>query len=344
MEKTPQVGSTKKSVPARIVALEEHFVVPQVLQAWQSLDSHSPAAAATVPYEGEGGDRLLSFGAGRIADMDKAGVDVQVLSLTTPGVQNLAADVSVELARLSNDRVAEIVAGRPDRFQGFATLPTPVPSAAARELERAVRELGLQGAMVFGRTGERNFDHPDFWPIFEAASALKAPIYLHPQTPQSGVVEAYYKGYNQLTDFLFARSGIGWHYETGVQIVRMALAGVFDRFPDLQIITGHMGEVVLFYLDRLDTMSLAIKSTRKMSEYFQQHVYVTPSGLFSQRYLRWAIEVLGVNRILMSTDYPFLMPPPGSARTFLDQADVSDEDRAKIASGNWDRLCARIAR
>ena len=328
----------------KVVGLEEHFVTAEVMQAWQSLDPQSQGAGARVPVEGESGRRLLDFGAGRVADMDEAGVDVQVLSLTTPGVQNLAADVAISLARASNDRVAELVAERPHRFQGFATLPTPAPAAAARELERAARELKLQGAMVFGRTGERNFDHPDFWPIFEAASALRAPLYLHPQIPQSGVVNAYYKGFDELTDFLFASSGIGWHYETGVQILRMALAGVFDRFPDLQIITGHMGEVVLFYLERLDRMSLAAKSPRKMSEYFQQHVHVTPSGLFSQRYLRWAIEVLGVDRILMSTDYPFVMTPPGGVRAFLDQADLGDEDRAKIASGNWDRLCEKITR
>ncbi len=337
LEQSIQSRSNTKAPPIKVVALEEHFVIPQVLREWQSLDSHSQAGGKT-------GERLLDFGAGRIADMDEAAVDVQVLSLTTPGVQNLAADVSVKLAQSSNDRVAEVVAGNPDRFQGFATLPTPAPSAAAHELERAVRELKLQGAMVFGRTEERNFDHHDYWPIFEAASALRAPLYLHPQIPQSGVVDVYYKGFDGLTDYLFARAGIGWHYETGVQILRMALAGVFDRFPDLQIVTGHMGEVVLFYLERLDWMGLSTKLPRTMSEYFQQHVYITPSGLFSQRYLRWAIEVLGVDRILMSTDYPFLMTPPGGARTFLDQANLSDEDRAKIASGNWDRLCAKIAR
>ncbi len=321
----------------KIAALEEHFLLPEISREWQSLDTHSSVG-------GEAGKRLLGFGAGRIADMDEAAVDVQVLSLTTPGVQNLAGDLSIKLARSSNDRVAEVVAGKPDRFQGFATLPTPVPLAAARELERAVRELKLQGAMVFGRTGERNFDHHDYWPIFETASALRAPLYLHPQIPQSGVVDAYYNGFNGATDYLFARAGIGWHYETGIQIIRMALAGVFDRFPDLQIVTGHMGEVVLFYLERLDWMGLSLKLPRTMSEYFQEHVYVTPSGLFSQRYLRWAVEVLGVDRILMSTDYPFLMTPPGGARNFLAQSNLSDEDQAKIASGNWDRLCANIRR
>jgi uncharacterized protein len=140
------------------------------------------------------------------------GFHVQVPSLTTPGVQNLAADASVELARASNDRVAEVVRFRPERFQGFATLPTPVPRIAAQELERAVRTLGLQGAMIFGRTGNRNCDHQDFWPVFEAASALKAPLYMHPQTPQNGVLDAYYTGFGVDVDSLFARAGIGWHY------------------------------------------------------------------------------------------------------------------------------------
>jgi predicted TIM-barrel fold metal-dependent hydrolase len=325
----------------KIIALEEHFVISEVKQAWQSLPSQD--GVVTTSSE-EVGRRLVEFGSDRIDAMDASGVDVQVLSLTSPGVQNLAADESVELARTSNDRVAEVVAGRPDRFQGFATLPTPAPEAAPRELERAVGELGLQGAMVFGRTGARNFDHADFWPIFEAASALKAPLYMHPQTPQRGVVDAYYKGYGELADWLFSGPGIGWHYETGLQIVRMALAGVFDRFPDLQIVTGHMGEVVVFYLERLDIIPRAAKLPRTMTEYFKQHVHVTPSGLFSQRYLRWAVEVLGVDRILMSADYPYVTTPKGGARVFLEQASLSDEERVKIASGNWERLCAGIRR
>ena len=327
-----------------IIGLEEHFVVPGVLDAWQALDPRWQDLATKASAEGEGRRRLLEFGPDRLAAMDDAGIDIQVLSLTTPGVQDLAADLSVELARASNDRVAEVVRSRPDRFQGFATLPTPAPHAAAQELERAVRKLGLQGAMVFGRTRDRNFDHRDFWPIFEAAAALKAPLYMHPQTPQNGVVDAYYTGFGEQVDSLFARAGVGWHYETGIQIVRMVLSGVFAHFPDLQIITGHWGEVVLFYLDRIDLLTDASKLPRKVSDYVRQHVYITPSGLFSQRYLRWATEVVGVDRILMSTDYPFAPAPNGAARKFLEQAELSQEDRFKIASGNWNRLCAGIRR
>ena len=315
----------------KVIALEEHLMTAEVLGASQEL-------------AGEIKRRLLDLGPGRLAAMDEAGIDVEVLSLTTPGVQNLDPAQSVELARSANDQIAAAVRQHPDRFQGFATLPTPDPQASARELERAVRELGLKGAMVFGRTRGRNFDLPEFWPIFETAEALKAPLYFHPQIPQQGVLDAYYSGFGAEVDSLFARPGIGWHYETGIQILRLILAGVFDRFPGLQIITGHWGEVVLFYLERLDLLTGPAKLPRKLSEYFRQHISITPSGIFSQRYLRWAIEVIGVDNILFSTDYPYALATRGTARSFLDSAELSDADRSKIASGNWQRLCAGIRR
>jgi predicted TIM-barrel fold metal-dependent hydrolase len=319
----------------KVIALEEHFVTAEVLKAWQSGDGPRFAPDA------ERLRRLLEIGPERLAAMDEAGVDVQVLSLTTPGVQDLDADKAGKLAGLANDRVAEAVRAWPERFQGFATLPTPAPQEAARELERAVRELGLAGAMVFGRTRDRNFERAEFWPIFEAAAALRAPLYMHPQTPQAGVLEAYYTGFGAEVDALFGRPGLGWHYEAGIQILRLILAGVFDRFPDLRIITGHWGEVVLFYLDRIDMLSGAAKLPRKISEYFRQHVSVTPSGVFSQRYLRWSMEVMGADNILFSTDYPYAL---GSARNFLESAAVTDADRLKIASGNWERVRAGLGR
>ena len=276
--------------------------------------------------------------------MDEAGIDVAVLSLTTPGVQNLNADVAIQLASSSNDELAAAVRSQADRFQGFATLPTPSPQHAAKELERAVRELGLQGAMLHGRTRNRNLSDREFWPIFEVAEALRAPLYLHPQSPQQGVLDAYYTGFGDDMESLFARAGIGWHFETGIQIIRMILAGVFDRFPELQIITGHWGEVMLFYLDRIDLLSRAAKLPRTISKYVQQNVYITASGIYSQRYLQWALEVLGPDRILFATDYPFAQPLPGAARAFLEAAQLSDLDRAKIAWTNWQTLVDKIRR
>ena len=282
---------------------------------------------------GEIGGRLLDLGDERIVAMDETGMDVQVLSLTAPGVQSLEPADAVALQTASNDMLAEVVRNRPDRFQGFATLATPDPAAAARELERAVTKLRLNGAMLFGRTRDRNLDHRDNWPIFEAAAALRAPLYIHPQSPVPAVREAIYGGFDEAADAAFATFGLGWHYETGVQILRMVLAGVFDRFPDLQLITGHWGEVVLFYLDRIDNMGRAIKLARKPSEYFRYHVMVTPSGMWSQRYLRWSMEVLGPERILFSSDYPYRMTPDQGARRFLEEAELSKPDREAIATG-----------
>jgi len=241
-------------------------------------------------------------------------------------------------------RWAETVHSNPERYQGFATLATPDPKSAARELERAATKLGLNGAMLFGRTRERNLDHPDNEPIFEAAAALRAPLYIHPQSPLPAVREAIYNGFGDTVDNAFATHGLGWHYETGLQILRMVLAGVFDRHPDLQVVTGHWGEVVLFYLDRIDEMQRTAKLKRPVSAYFRSNVSVTASGVWSQRYLRWAIEVLGVERIMFSTDYPYRFTRENGARRFLEEADLSVADRTAIANGNWQRMVDGIRR
>lgn len=328
----------------RIIGVEEHFVTETVLQASRALDSQWQDLALRPSAEGESARRLAEVGEERFAAMEHTGIDVQVLSLTTPGVQNLAPDDAVAAQTASNDVLAEMVLEHPDRLQGLATLATPVPTEAARELARAVTTLGLNGAMLFGRTRERNLDHPDFWPIFEAAAALNAPLYLHPQSPLTTVRTAYYSGIDKKLDPAFATYGIGWHYETGVQLLRLILSGVFDRFPELQVIVGHWGEVVLFYLERIDKLAEPARLARPIIDYVRTNLLVAPSGMFSQRYLRWAIEIMGADRILFATDYPFEFAPHGGARRFLAEADVSDADREKIASGNWDRLCAGIQR
>jgi predicted TIM-barrel fold metal-dependent hydrolase len=207
-----------------------------------------------------------------------------------------------------------------------------------------VTKLGLKGAKLFGRTRERNLDHPDNEPIFEAAAALRAPLYLHPQSPLPTVRDAIYSDFGAAVDGAFATHGLGWHYETGLQILRMVLAGVFDRNPDLQVVTGHWGEVVLFYLDRIDDLQRTAKLERPISDYFRRNVSVTASGVWSQRYLRWAIEVLGIERIMFSTDYPYRFTQGGGARRFLEEANLGLADTAAIAHGNWERLVGGIRR
>jgi len=331
-------------VIVKTVGLEEHFVTADVLAAWRGHDQGWGDASPGPVAEDDIARRLTELDGERLAAMDDTGLDVQVLSLTTPGVQNLSPDDAVTLQSSCNDLLAETVRAHPDRLQGFATLATPSPVDAARELERAVGPLGLDGAMVFPRTRGHSLDLPDFWPVFEVAAALNAPLYLHPQPPPSPVRAAYYSGFDDAVDAGFATYGIGWHYDAGVQLLRLVLAGVFDRFPGLQVIVGHWGEVMLFYLDRIDDLTTAAKLSRPISEYLRSNVFVTPSGIFSHRYLSWAIEIVGVERILFSTDYPFRFAPHGGARRFLEEADLTDGDREKIASGNWQRLRAGIRR
>jgi len=328
----------------KITCLEEHVAMPGIIAAWQALDRATRDLAIDLSTGNDKERRLLDRVDLRLAAMDEAGIDVSVLSHTTPGVQNLSPAQAVPLARDANDMVTSIVRERPDRFQGLATLPTPAPEAASKELERAVVELGLDGAMVFGRTGERNLDHPDFRPILKTAAALRAPLYIHPQSPQPAVRAACYDGLGPEIGTSLATNGVGWHYESGLQVLRLILSGVLDELPDLRLILGHWGEVVLFYLDRIDLTSYAARLPRPVSDYFRTNIWVTSSGLFSQRYLLWASEVIGTDRIMCATDYPFPRIEPRGNRHFLEASSLGQEDREKVASGNWERLRTDIRR
>lgn len=325
----------------KIITLEEHVVTPGVLEAWARVPT---AKEDGVDNAGDGplGSKLADIGQQRLQEMDDAGIDVQVLSVTTPGVQNLPAAQAPGVAREANDAIAAAVSEHPNRFQAFATLPTPDPAAAADELRRAIDELGMKGAMLYGRTGERNMDQPELAELYRTAAELRAPLYIHPQTPVTAVRQAIYSGFGEPVDTLFARFGIGWHYETGVQLLRLIFSGAFDRNPELQVIVGHWGEVVLFYIERIAAMQeMGLKLDRPLQEYFRDNVFYTGSGIVSQRYLRWTLEVVGVDRVMYAVDYPYIQLPGGAARRFLQEADLDEADREKIAHGNWERLTAR---
>ncbi len=320
----------------KLIGIEEHFVTADIRAAW---------AASPIGTEGTAGfdrgeieERLDDLGEQRLALMDEGGVDVQVLSVTTPSLHNLEAAECVPLAQRTNDLLAATVAKHPTRFQGFATLPTAAPAEAALELERSVRQLGLCGAMLCGRTREKHLDHPDLRPMLGVAAKLGVPLYIHPQIPQRAVRESLYSGFGDQVDTAFAAFGLGWHYEAGVQFVRLMLAGVFDEHPELQIILGHWGEVVLFYLERLNSLARVTKLQRPVADYFRQNLYVTPSGMWSQAYLQRSLEVVGPERIIFSTDYPYQYRPGRPGRTFLEAAVLSPEDKERFAHVNWERL------
>ena len=309
-----------------VVALEEHYYDPELGDTFDGSEGRA----------GEIRRRLNDLGELRLAEMDTAGIDVQVLSHAAPSAQRLDPDTAVRLARAANDRLAQAVAAHPDRFAAFAALPTPDPEAAAAELDRVVTQLGFKGAMVHGLTNGIFFDDKRFWPICERAQALDVPIYLHPAAPHRAVVETYYQDYVQ--DFpSILSAGWGFTVETATQGIRMVLSGVFDAYPNLKIVLGHMGEGLPFLLWRINH-ALSRPGNRPISfrEQFSQHVYITTSGNFSTPALICSMLELGVDRILFSVDYPFVPNEPGTR--WLDQLQISVDDKEKIAGGNARRL------
>jgi len=348
---TPASGKATAAPPAaketklKIIGLEEHYCLPALFSAWGQL---TPEIKGGILFHQKPmADMLEDFAEKRLARMDAMGLDVQVLSLTTPGAQVFDPASAITFARLSNDVGARAVAAHPDRFQCFATLPTTAPPVqSVAELKRCVEELGFKGWLVNGRTLDRNLDHPDFFPIFEAAAKLRVPIYLHPQLPAKPVRDAYYSDPRfggPMADSIFAGPGFGWHVETGIQAVRLILSGMLDRLPELQIILGHWGETVVPYMDRIEGISRVApgKLARKIPEYFLSNFYVTPSGMFAGGFLHQAIEIMGVDRIMFSVDDPFVPLPSGGARRFIADAPLTEVEKAKIAHGNWERLTKR---
>lgn len=324
-------------MPMKLIAIEEHFITPQIHAAWRS-SSLGTEGTDAFDERKEIAERLEDLGEGRIALMDEAGIDVQVLSVTTPALQNLEAEESIHLARQTNDFLADVIAKNPTRYQGFATLPTPAPEIAASELDRCVRAHGFKGAMLCGRTRETNLDAPVFLPLFETAAKLGVPIYIHPQIPQRSVRDALYGGFGEPVSTAFAAFGLGWHYEAGLQFVRLILAGVFDKFPELQVVLGHWGEVVLFYTERLQALARVAPLGRPMLDYFRNNLFVTPSGMWSQPYMQRALEIVGPERILFSADFPYQYRPGRQARSFLTESGLSVSDQKLFAHRNWERL------
>jgi predicted TIM-barrel fold metal-dependent hydrolase len=309
-----------------VIALEEHYYDRELVATFDGPEGRAPETRR----------RLDDLGDLRIKEMDEAGIDVQVISHGAPSTQRLDAETAVRLARNVNDCLAQAIAAYPDRFAAFAALPTPDPKAAADELERTVTQLGFKGAMIHGLTNGVFFDDKRFWSIFERAQALDVPLYVHPAVLHSAVVEAYYQDY--LADFPTLRTAAwGFTVETATQGIRLVLSGVFDAYPDVKIILGHMGEGLPFLLWRIDH-ALSRPGNRSVSfrEQFSQHFYITTSGNFSTPALLCSMMELGVDRILFSVDWPFVPNIPGTK--WMNELQLSAEDKIKILSGNAKRL------
>ncbi len=262
---------------------------------------------------------------------------MQVLSLTSPGTEQLDAADAIALSREVNDFLAAGVKKNPKRFAGFATLPTAAPDKAAAELESRMKSGGFVGAVINGHNRGRYLDNKFFWPILEAAEALNAPIHIHPTRPPQPVVDAYYSGFSPLLDDMFASPGWGWHIETAVHVIRVVLGGTFDRFPKLQLVIGHLGEGLMSMFQRLDNMTPAMTKLKKpVTSYLRENVHYTFSGFnFPATFLDLLLEV-GVDRIMFSADHPY--QSMAQAKAFLEQIPVSAADRERIAHGNAEKL------
>jgi 2,3-dihydroxybenzoate decarboxylase len=279
--------------------------------------------------------RAADFERFRLPFMDEFGVSMQVLSTGSPGIQGCAdASGAISMARRINDAQAETIQKYPDRFAGFAALPTQDPRAAADELERAVKQLGFKGAMIHGSTGWEYLDADKYRVLWERAADLEAPIYLHVQEPSFDSARMY-EGHPELTGATWA-----WGVETGTHALRVINAGVFDDYPKAILILGHLGEMLPYVLGRLDEgYFMAVKRGKKLqkplSEYLRRNVLITTSGLYRSEALICAINAMGPDRVLYAMDYPFVQPKT-SVECF-DRTPMSDEVREKVAHLNAKR-------
>jgi predicted TIM-barrel fold metal-dependent hydrolase len=320
----------------RTITLEEHFATPGFFDG--------PGRELKNRAETVGGRyanliaRLCDVGDKRLAEMDAAGIDMQVLSLTAPGVEQMEAADAVAMARETNDYLAEAVKENPARFAGLAAVPTGAPDVAAEELERRVRRNGFKGAVINGHNRGRYLDDAFYAPILECAQTLDVPIYLHPTPPPKPVLDTYYGGFAPMLTEMLAGGAWGWHIETAVHVIRLISGGVFDRFPKLQIVIGHMGEGLPFMFQRFDIMPPAVTGLkRQYKDYLRDNVHYTFSGFnFPPTFLDLLLELGGVGRMMFSADHPY--QSMAAARAFLDQIPVSAADKERIAHGNAETL------
>jgi uncharacterized protein len=320
----------------RTITLEEHFASP----GWfagpgrvfaERLRNTGPRGVRII-------EQLQDVGDGRTVEMDAGGIDVQVLSLNSPGVEQADVAEQIAIARESNDFLVDVVKRNPKRFAAFAALPVAAPDQAADELDRRVRQQGFKGTLINGHSRGRYLDDKFFWPILERAEALNVPIYLHPTVPAKPVADLLYGGFSPAVSGMFASAGWGWHIETGVHVIRMILGGVFDRYPKLQVVIGHLGEAVPFMLPRLNRNlpKEMTKLARPVAAYLRENVHYTFAGFnFPATFLDLMLEV-GVERIMFSCDHPY--GSMAEARAFLDQIPVTAADRERIAHGNAERI------
>lgn len=327
----------------RLITIEEHFTSKEVIEANSKYIPQSQQTFLDKKLqefyeyrEGLYAPFLEDTADKRIAYMDSQGIEMQILSYVMPVGDYVPRAEAVELCRMANNIMEEHIAQNPTRFRGMATLPMADPIAAAAELERCVKELGFVGTMLAGQWRGHWYDEPQFLPIFAKAAELDVPVYFHPYLINPMVRDYYYMStsYSPIVGMMFSWGAFGWHIDTGIAVVRMILSGVFDKFPTLKIISGHWGEDIPMFLDRLSHL-LPQEMTRldkTIFEYYKENIYITPSGIMSKINLDAMVKYLGADRIIFSEDYPYRRS--ADYASFLWDSDLTDDEKYAIARGN----------
>ncbi len=339
--------------PYRRIATEEGWATPELLKLYVDIVDRrsiydpgfynlwrffgkSSSERARLLYE-----RVGDIDARRIADMDALGIDMHLLSLTSPGVQVFDTATANALARSTNDVLAEAITRHPTRFAGLAAIAPQDPAGAAAELERAVKRLGLKGAVINSHTQGEYLDDSKFWPIFEAAEALEVPIYLHPNTPSPQMVAPF-------IDRALDAAIYGFAVETGLHVLRLIVSGVFDRFPRLRMVLGHLGEGLPYWLYRIDFMHAGIVRSnrspgarplqRTPGEVLRQNFWYTTSGMCWEPAVMYVHRLMGADRLMYAMDYPYQVVAEEVAA--MDALPISDADKQLFFQGNAERVFA----
>ncbi|MEZ2443001.1 amidohydrolase family protein [Chitinophaga sp. RCC_12] len=322
----------------RIVTLEEHVSFPEMthLLPAGTLSNTRPSAAAIQMMP-----KLADIAGERLDSMNESGISMQVLSVENTDVNLLDNNHAPAFASKYNDLLAEKINNYPGRFTAFAHLPMTAPAAAADELERTVKSYGFRGAMIRGLTNGEFLDAPKFAPVLAKAEKLGVPIYIHPGLPPKPVIDAYYSNIGHDTGPFDAIAcwGWGWHSETAIHVLRLLVAGIFDVYPELKIIIGHMGEMLPMMWARCNRSfqpGNGGRNQRTLIDTFRQQLYITTSGFFTQPPLQIALDTIGIDNIMLSVDYPFSTNQMGI--DFLNNIQLPAEQVAKIAHGNADKL------
>jgi 5-carboxyvanillate decarboxylase len=349
---TPPVGPPAEGRREYLrIATEEAFAPPELIAMWRDMIERGtcddPGFVSLVGFYTAAKtersrfvfDRLQDLGERRLADMDAAGIDRQIISLTAPGTQILSRGDGVAIATLANDRLAEACQRYPGRFSGLTAIAPQDPAAAAKEIERGRHDLGFKGVIINAHTHGEYLDDQKFWPIFEAAEALGTPIYLHPSTPPKDMI-------GPLLAAGLDGAIYGFAVDTGLHVLRIITSGVFDQFPRLKLVVGHLGEALPFWLYRLDYMHAAtvraqryeaMKSiNRKPSEYLRENVWVTTSGMAWAPAIMFCRDVLGPDRVLYAMDYPYQYVP--DEVTAHENLPITPEEKAALFQGNAERV------